>query len=59
MRGPSSRRARAVLEGGSARKAMLAEYDALRSKLGPSGASERIASEMVLQLRDFKTGRNE
>jgi len=49
----------AVLEGGSARKAMLADYDALKLKLGPTGASERIAGEMVLQLRDFKTGRNE
>ncbi len=42
---------RAILPGGSKREAMLAGYEALKSRLGPSGASVRIADEMVNVLK--------
>lgn len=39
-----------ILPGGEGREKMLEEYKALQKKLGPSGASVRIASEMVKSL---------
>ncbi len=40
-----------ILPGGSGREKMLADYKLLKEKLGPSGASERIARDMVKELR--------
>ena len=48
-----------ILEGGPGRNTMLSEYRALQLKLGPAGASERIAHEMVSQLTDFMRNRDE
>jgi lipid-A-disaccharide synthase len=45
---------RAVLKGGSKREKMLADYEALRQKLGPAGASGRVAAEMVKELSSSK-----
>jgi lipid-A-disaccharide synthase len=42
---------RAILPGGSGREKMLADYAELREILGPSGASVRIAGEMVDDLK--------
>lgn len=42
---------RAVLKGGGKREKMLMEYQRLKDKLGPAGASRRIAGEMVEELR--------
>jgi lipid-A-disaccharide synthase len=39
-----------ILPGGDGREKMLTEYKALQKKLGPAGASVRIASEMVKSL---------
>jgi lipid-A-disaccharide synthase len=41
---------KAVLPGGSKREQILSDYKALREKLGPAGASYRIAAEMVGRL---------
>jgi len=41
---------RSILPGGEGREKMISEYKALQLKLGPSGASVRIASEMVKSL---------
>jgi len=41
---------KAILPGGSKREQILADYEALREKLGPAGASDRIAAEMVGRL---------
>lgn len=41
----------AILPGGEKREKILTEYKILKDKLGPSGASERIAGEMVKELR--------
>jgi lipid-A-disaccharide synthase len=41
----------AILPGGSVREKMLSDYQELRGVLGPSGASVRIASEMVKALK--------
>jgi lipid-A-disaccharide synthase len=43
---------RAILPGGTGREKMLAEYAELRKLLGPSGASVRIAKEMVRMMRE-------
>jgi lipid-A-disaccharide synthase len=40
-----------ILPGGAKREKILADYDSLRDQLGPSGASFRIASEMVDSLK--------
>jgi lipid-A-disaccharide synthase len=42
---------KAVLPGGSKREKILADYDVLKDKLGASGASGRVAREMVAELR--------
>jgi lipid-A-disaccharide synthase len=42
---------KAILPGGSKRERLLSDYDALKNKLGTSGASGRIAREMVRELR--------
>ncbi len=40
-----------ILEGGQKRERMLADYKILMEKLGPAGASQRIAKAMVEELR--------
>lgn len=42
---------RAILPGGDKREKMLSQYDELKDVLGPAGASARIASEMVRELK--------
>lgn len=42
---------KAVLPGGENREKMMADYEILRKKLGPAGASGRIAAEMVKTLK--------
>lgn len=44
---------KAILPGGSKRKKMLADYKKVREILGPSGASERVAEDMVRILRQW------
>jgi lipid-A-disaccharide synthase len=39
-----------ILQGGSKRQIQLSGYEMLKSKLGPAGASGRIASEMVKEM---------
>jgi len=41
---------KAILPGGEKRENILSEYEILKSKLGPAGASVRIAREMVKEL---------
>ena len=41
----------AILPGGSKRERMLLDYELLKKKLGSSGASGRIAREMVAELK--------
>jgi lipid-A-disaccharide synthase len=41
---------RSILPGGTKRVKLLSDYEALENKLGPSGASGRIAREMVREL---------
>lgn len=41
---------KAILPGGECREKMMADYEILRNKLGPAGASGRIAGEMVKEL---------
>jgi lipid-A-disaccharide synthase len=40
-----------VLHGGIKREKILSEYEKLKEKLGPAGASQRIAGDMVKELR--------
>jgi lipid-A-disaccharide synthase len=51
---------KAILPGGTKREKILSDYSILRHKLGASGASVRIANDMVLELKrrlgDGKTG---
>lgn len=42
---------KAILPGGDKRTKILSDYEVLKKKLGPSGASERIAVEMVEELK--------
>jgi len=42
----------AILPGGDKRDKILSDYDALKAKLGPAGASGRIAIEMVKELKN-------
>ena len=42
---------RAILPGGTKREKLLSDYEILKSKLGTAGASERIAREMVAELK--------
>ena len=41
----------AVLPGGVKREKILSDYEVLKVKLGPAGASGRIAGKMVMELR--------
>jgi lipid-A-disaccharide synthase len=41
----------AILPGGEKREKILSDYELLKDKLGPAGASDRIAGEMVRELR--------
>ena len=42
---------KAILPGGAKREKVLSDYEVLKIKLGPAGASGRIAGEMVRELR--------
>jgi lipid-A-disaccharide synthase len=42
---------KAVLRGGERRERILSDYQVLREKIGPSGASGRVAYEMVKNLK--------
>ncbi len=42
---------KAILPGGDKREMIIADYKVLKEKLGPSGASARIAGEMVKEMR--------
>jgi lipid-A-disaccharide synthase len=44
----------AILPGGNKREKILSDYEDLKAKLGPAGASGRIAKEMVTALRNVK-----
>lgn len=48
-----SRELKAVLPGGEKREKMLDGYKTLRQKLGPAGASGRVADEMIKTLRKY------
>jgi len=41
----------AILPGGNRRDKIISDYEALKNRLGPVGASERIAQEMVDELK--------
>ncbi len=43
-----------VLPGGIKREKILSEYKKLKEKLGPAGASQRIAGDMLKELRGFR-----
>jgi lipid-A-disaccharide synthase len=42
---------KAILPGGEKRKKILADYEVLKEKLGPAGASLRVAGEIVRELK--------
>jgi len=42
---------RAILHEGEKRETILADYKALKEKIGPSGASSRVAEKMVKELK--------
>ncbi len=42
---------KSILPGGSKRDSILSDYEGLKEKLGPAGASARIAREMVEELK--------
>jgi len=44
----------AILPGGIKREKILSDYEILKEKLGPAGASERIAREMVEDMKGRK-----
>ncbi len=46
------RELKAILTGGERRERMLSEYRELAEKLGPSGASARVAGDMVRRLKN-------
>ena len=48
---------RALLPGGGQRERILADYDALRKRIGGPGASERVAARMVALLKGEKAPR--
>lgn len=48
------RELKSILPGGDKRENLLSDYEALRIKLGPAGASGRIAVEMVKELTGRK-----
>ena len=43
---------RSILEGGSKRSKMLADFDELRTIIGEAGASERFAAEIVKSIEN-------
>jgi lipid-A-disaccharide synthase len=47
---------KAVLPGGEKREKILSDYEILKMKLGPAGASERISSQMVEDLKRNSAG---
>lgn len=49
------RETRDILPGGAGRNQMLSDYSVIRTKLGPAGASDRIALEMINALKN-RTG---
>jgi lipid-A-disaccharide synthase len=46
---------KAILPGGDKRDKIISDYEALKTRLGPAGASGRIALEMVKELKNNKT----
>jgi lipid-A-disaccharide synthase len=42
-----------ILNGGDKREKLLSDYEELKLKLGPAGASGRIAREMVEELKSI------
>ena len=42
---------KAVLKGGDRREKILADYQELKNRIGPSGASGRVARKMVMELK--------
>ena len=44
----------AILPGGLKREKILSDYQVLKDKLGPAGASGRIARDMVEEMRGTK-----
>jgi lipid-A-disaccharide synthase len=44
----------AILPGGNKRNKILSDYEELKTKLGPAGASGRIAKEMIAELKKNK-----
>jgi len=50
------RELRPLLEGGAERRRMLADFDELRTLIGPAGASDRFARRMVEELRGETRG---
>jgi lipid-A-disaccharide synthase len=42
---------KAILPGGAKREKILSDYEILKNKLGPAGASGRIAGDMVAELK--------
>lgn len=46
------RELKAILHDGDKREKMLADYRALREKIGPAGASSRVAEQMVKELNN-------
>jgi lipid-A-disaccharide synthase len=48
------RELKAILPGGDKRENILSDYQVLKDKLGPAGASGRIAGEMVKELKRRK-----
>jgi lipid-A-disaccharide synthase len=43
---------KSLLQGGERRKQILADYKLLKEKIGPSGASGRVAAEMVKKIKE-------
>jgi lipid-A-disaccharide synthase len=54
-----SRELRAILPGGDKRASLLSNYNELKLRLGPAGASHRIAAEIVSALNSDLNGRIE
>ncbi len=52
------RELKSILPGGEKREKMMSDYQLLKEKLGPAGASERIAAEMVTELTRLSTKKN-
>ena len=48
---------KSILPGGDKRDKIISDYEALKTRLGPAGASTRIAQEMVEELKINKSDR--